>query len=133
MVGFWCSHTVRLLPNDAQNGAAASKTASTGYSHRPTSTRRLTGSTNARGNLSACVDDFILNVAGVDHGRRQQPSFDQQIIAAAVDLAGGVFSSAGGNDLAEELEVVLLVSHVEIQARVWWEVGRLRDPIVAQE
>jgi hypothetical protein len=72
-------------------------------------------------------------VAAVDHGRRQQPSFDQQIIAAAVDLAGGVFSSAGGNDLAEELEVVVLVSHVEIQARVWWEVGRLRDPIVAQE
>jgi hypothetical protein len=50
----------------------------------------------------------IFDVVVVRFERRQPTLVDQAVISAAIDIAGGVFAAAAGNNLADQLEIFIL-------------------------
>ena len=57
---------------------------------------------------SAPVGYVIFDVVVVRFERRQPTLVDQAVISAAIDIAGGVFAAAAGNNLADQLEIFIL-------------------------
>ena len=57
---------------------------------------------------SAPVGYVIFDVVIVRFERRQSTLVDQAVISAAIDIAGGVFAAAAGNNLADQHEIFIL-------------------------
>jgi hypothetical protein len=83
------------------------------------------------GRCPAFIRGLILDVADVRLERRQPTLVDQAIIPAAINIAGGVFTAVAGDNLTDQLEVLVVhVGHFFAFSQAGSEGGWLRSALV---
>jgi hypothetical protein len=60
------------------------------------------------GRCPALICGLILDIADVRLERREPTHVDQAVIPAAINIAGGVFAAVAGDNLTDQLEILIV-------------------------
>ena len=78
------------------------------FAFSPSSTRQIALIIGRRGRCPALICGLILDIADVCPEWRQPPHVDQAVVLAAINISSRVFTSAAGDDLTDQLEILIV-------------------------